>query len=55
LLAGVWKLKGIRKETGKGRCSLCLSEEDIKHILLDCTETVNWRKRFVIEKMTECE
>jgi hypothetical protein len=44
LLAGVWKLKGIRKEADKGKYSLGLSEEDIKHILPDCTETRNWRK-----------
>jgi hypothetical protein len=24
LIAGVWKLEGIRKDAYKGRCSLCL-------------------------------
>jgi hypothetical protein len=33
LLAGVWLLKGISP--------LCLGQEDVKHILLDCLETRN--------------
>jgi hypothetical protein len=39
LLAAVWQLKGRRRHTGKGKCSLCLGEEDVTHILLDCLET----------------
>lgn len=41
LLAGMWKLKGIRRNADKGRCLLCvcLSEVDVKHVLLDCLET----------------
>jgi hypothetical protein len=43
LLAAVWKLKGVRRNTDKKICPLCLGEEDAKHILLDCMETRNWR------------
>ena len=31
LLARVLRLKGIRRNTDKGRCLLHLSEEDVKH------------------------
>jgi hypothetical protein len=48
LLAGVWKLKGISRNVGKGRCPLCLGEEDVIHILLDCLEIINWRRKFII-------
>jgi hypothetical protein len=30
LLGEVWKLKGIRRNTDKGRCPLCLGEKDVK-------------------------
>jgi hypothetical protein len=33
LNAGIWKLRGIRRGFDRGRCSLCLGEEDAKHIL----------------------
>ena len=33
-LAGVWKLKGIRKKTDKGICPLRLDEEDVKHVVV---------------------
>ena len=36
-----------RRNTGKGRCALCLGEEDAKHLLLDCRGTGNWRLQFV--------
>ena len=39
LVAGAWKLKRIRRNTDWGRRRLCWGEEDIKHMLLDCTET----------------
>ena len=29
------------KKHDKGRCPLCLGEEDVKRILLDCLETSN--------------
>ena len=32
----------------KGRCPLCLGEEDAKHILLDCCENINWRLKFLM-------
>jgi hypothetical protein len=34
LKAGIWKLKGIRRGLGKGRCPLFGGEDDEKHILL---------------------
>jgi hypothetical protein len=36
LVAGVWQLTRVRRNTDKARCPLCLGEEDVKHILLDC-------------------
>jgi len=38
----VWQLKGIRRNTDNGRCTLYLGEEDVGHILLDCLEIRNW-------------
>jgi hypothetical protein len=37
--AGVWKLRGIKRGLGKGTCPLCMEIEDVKRILLSCTET----------------
>ena len=37
--ANVWKVRGIRKKTGKERCALCISGKDVKHVLLECSET----------------
>jgi hypothetical protein len=47
LLGGMWQLKGIRRNTDKGRCPLCVGEEDLRHMLLDCFETRNWRMKFL--------
>jgi hypothetical protein len=47
LSVGLWKLKRIGRNTDKGRWPLCLGEEDIKHILLSCSETINWRMEFL--------
>jgi hypothetical protein len=44
--AGIWKLRGIRKGFERGRCPLCLGEEDAKHIL-ECSETKKWREKYV--------
>jgi hypothetical protein len=33
----------------KGRCPLCLGEEDAKHIFLNCSETMKWKNKFKIE------
>jgi hypothetical protein len=32
LIAGIWQLKGVRRNADKGRCPLCFEEEDVKHI-----------------------
>jgi hypothetical protein len=42
------KTKHKKKE--KGRRLLCLGEEDAKHILLDRSETKNWRPKFLNDK-----
>ena len=47
LLEGLWQLKGMRRNTDKGRCPLCLGEEGIIHILLDYLETRNLRMKFL--------
>jgi len=44
-------LKGIRRNTDKERCLLCLGEEDVKHTLLDCLAARNWRIKFLSEKL----
>jgi hypothetical protein len=38
LKAGIWKLRGIRRGFERRRCALCLGEEDVKQILLKCSE-----------------
>jgi hypothetical protein len=53
LLIGVWQLKGIRRNTDKGRCTLCLGEEDVKQILLACLENGSWRIKFLNENKYE--
>jgi hypothetical protein len=50
LPARVWQLKRVRQNTGKGRCHVCLGEEDAKHILLDCRETRNRKLNFLNDK-----
>jgi hypothetical protein len=47
LIAGIWQLKGVRRNADKGRCPLCLEEEDVKHILLECKETKHWREKLI--------
>jgi hypothetical protein len=46
----MWKLKGIRRNADKRRCPLCVGEEDVEHILLDCLETINWRMKCLNKK-----
>jgi hypothetical protein len=43
-------LKEIIKNTNKGRCPLCSSEVDVKHIPLDWLKTRNRRTKFLSEK-----
>jgi hypothetical protein len=50
LLDEVLQLKGIRRNTDKGGCPLCLGEEHVICIKLDCLETRNWRTKFLSEK-----
>jgi hypothetical protein len=50
LKAGIWKLRGIRRGFGRGRCPLYLEEEDAKHILLKCSETKKWKEECLNSK-----
>ena len=43
-------MKGIRRNTDKVRCPLCWGEDEVKHILLDCMESRNWRTKFLNDK-----
>jgi hypothetical protein len=47
---GIWKLRGMRKGSEKGRCPLCSEEEDPIRILLKCSETRKWREQFLSRK-----
>jgi hypothetical protein len=47
LIAGIWQLKGARGNGDKGRCTLYLEEEGVKHILLECKETKHWREKLI--------
>jgi hypothetical protein len=40
----------VRRNADKGRCSLCLGEEDVKHILLDCKNRKHWRIKLIHDK-----
>jgi hypothetical protein len=40
-------VKGIRRNTSTGTC---FTEEDVKHILLDCLEIRNCRTEFLNKK-----
>jgi hypothetical protein len=50
LLAGVWKLRGIRKETGKSRCPLCLGKDYVRRSFLSCSETKKLRRKFEVKE-----
>jgi hypothetical protein len=41
---------GVRRIVVKGRCPLCLGEEDAKYLLLDCEETKHWRLKLIHDK-----
>jgi hypothetical protein len=49
LIAGMWQL-GVRRNADKGRCPLCLEEEDVEHILLEFKETKYWREKLTHDK-----
>jgi hypothetical protein len=55
LLAGIWQLKGVRRNADKGRCPLCLGEEDVNHMLLECKETKYWRLKLLHYKWLNIE
>ena len=46
MVAGRGVAEAIRRNIGKGRCPLCLGEEDVEDILLDRLGTRNWRPKF---------
>ena len=41
---GVSKLRRIGKKTDKGKCTLCLGEDDVMHIFMSISETRKLRK-----------
>jgi hypothetical protein len=43
-------VKGIRRNASTGKHPSCFSEEDVKHLLLDCLKIRNWRTEFLNEK-----
>jgi hypothetical protein len=45
--AGIWKPKGNMRGFERGRCPLCLGEEDAKHIVLKCFATKKWREEYI--------
>jgi hypothetical protein len=47
---GIWKLRGMRKGSEKGRCPVRSEEEDPIHILLKLSETRMWREQFLSRK-----
>jgi hypothetical protein len=50
IIAGIWQLKGVRRNAGKGRCPLCFEREDVEHILLEWQETIYWREKLIHDK-----
>jgi hypothetical protein len=50
LIAGIWQLKGVRRNTDKGRCPLRFQKEDVKHILQVHRETKHWREKLIRDK-----
>jgi hypothetical protein len=51
---GIWRLKGVRGNTGQGMCPMCNKEEGWSHILR-CEETRNLRELFVDKRFTSIE
>jgi hypothetical protein len=47
LIAGIWKLRGIRKEVDRGGYSLYLGEENAKHILLNALKRKLERRTYI--------
>jgi hypothetical protein len=47
LIAGIWQLKGVRRNADKGKCPLCFEKEDVAHILVECKETKHWREKLM--------
>jgi len=49
LLAGVWKSRRIRNKIDKGRRLLCISKEDIKDMMVICSETRNTERNYEVK------
>jgi hypothetical protein len=50
MTAGVWKLRGLRWGFEKGTFPLRMGRKDIKHMLMSCTETKEWRTQLTNKK-----
>jgi hypothetical protein len=51
---GIWKLKGVRRNTEQGIYPLCNKEEGWSHILR-CYETNTWREDLVDKRFTSVD
>jgi hypothetical protein len=51
---GIWRLKGVRRNTEQGMCPMCNKEEGWSHILR-CKETRSWREDLVDKRFTSIE
>jgi hypothetical protein len=47
---GIWKMRGMKNRSEKGRCPLCSEDEEVIHILLKCSEMRKWREQFLSRK-----
>jgi hypothetical protein len=47
---GIWKTRGIKKGSVKGRCPLCYKQEGDKLTLLTSMETTKWREKLMCKK-----
>jgi hypothetical protein len=47
---GIWKLRGMRKGSEKGRCPLCTEEEDALYIKLKCSEKILSKKWLTVDE-----
>jgi hypothetical protein len=51
---GIWRLKGVRGNTGQGMCPMCNKEEGWSHTLRS-EETRSWREELVDKRFENTE
>jgi hypothetical protein len=64
---GIWELKGYGGKFVKGLCPTFYEIENVKHVILSCSETAGWRmnlnckkwsyylKEFVVKESVHCD